>query len=210
MTSKDKATHGVRRGRPGYDQDSVLRIAVQAFNEYGYDATSMGKLAERLGISKSAIYHHVPSKQDLLRLALDQALIPLEAVVSEVGEHDGDADERLEFFLRSTIRILVEQRPYVTLLLRLRGNTELERAAVERRRSIDRKLAELVATAQAEGSVRTDLDSRTTARLMFGMINSVVEWYRDSGPIDGSALEQHAIALVFGGLHDTRAKSSAA
>ncbi len=68
-----------KRGRPGYDQQSVLRIAVDVFNRHGYDATSMGILAENLGISKSAIYHHVPSKGDLLKLALDHALGGLEA-----------------------------------------------------------------------------------------------------------------------------------
>jgi AcrR family transcriptional regulator len=44
-----------KRGRPGYDQRGILEVAVAAFNEYGYDATSIGMLAERLGLSKSAI-----------------------------------------------------------------------------------------------------------------------------------------------------------
>ena len=60
-----------RRGRPGHDQRSVLDLSVEVFNRHGYDATSMGMLAEQLGISKSAIYHHVTSKEHLLRLALD-------------------------------------------------------------------------------------------------------------------------------------------
>ncbi|MEG1445629.1 TetR/AcrR family transcriptional regulator, partial [Glutamicibacter sp.] len=54
MELTDTANRPAKRGRPGYDQETVLRIAVEAFNEYGYDATSMGKLADRLGISKSA------------------------------------------------------------------------------------------------------------------------------------------------------------
>ena len=54
--------NGARRGRPGYDQQGILEVAVAAFNEYGYDATSMGVLADRLGLSKSAIYHHFASK----------------------------------------------------------------------------------------------------------------------------------------------------
>ena len=52
-----------RRGRPGHDQDAVLTAAVRLFNERGYEATSMGDLAERLGITKSSIYHHVTGKQ---------------------------------------------------------------------------------------------------------------------------------------------------
>ena len=76
-----------KRGRPGYDQQSVLLIAVDVFNRHGYDATSMGILAENLGISKSAIYHHVPSKGDLLKLALDHALGGLEAILDQPRGH---------------------------------------------------------------------------------------------------------------------------
>ena len=118
-----------KRGRPGYDQQSVLLIAVDVFNRHGYDATSMGILAENLGISKSAIYHHVPSKGDLLKLALDHALGGLEAILDEPGATSGAADARLEFVLRQTIAVLVDRLPFVTLLLRLRGNTDIERNA---------------------------------------------------------------------------------
>ena len=48
-----------RRGRPGHDQGAVLTAAVRLFNARGYEATSMGDLAEELGITKSSIYHHV-------------------------------------------------------------------------------------------------------------------------------------------------------
>jgi AcrR family transcriptional regulator len=51
-----------RRGRPGHSLESLLAVSVAVFNERGYDATSMEDLAARLGITKSAIYHHVPSK----------------------------------------------------------------------------------------------------------------------------------------------------
>lgn len=201
MPATETVNYSAKRGRPGYDQDSVLTIAVELFNLHGYEATSMGKLADRLGISKSAIYHHVPSKEDLLRLALDEALIPLESVVEDEHTHGRTADERLEYFLRATFRILIAKRPYVTLLLRLRGNTELERAALERRRAVDRKVAELVTLAQSEGTLRGDLEPRATARLLFGMINSVVDWFREAGPITAATLEQHAISMVFDGLH---------
>ena len=63
-----------RRGRPCHSLDSLLDTAVAVFIERGYEATSMDELAARLGVTKSAIYHHVPSKVELLRLALDRAL----------------------------------------------------------------------------------------------------------------------------------------
>src|SRR4029078_9362911 len=48
-----------RRGRPGYDQATVVRRAVDLFNRQGYDATSVGDIAKEVGVSQSAIYHHV-------------------------------------------------------------------------------------------------------------------------------------------------------
>ena len=130
-----------KRGRPGYDQQSVLRIAVDVFNRHGYEATSMGILAENLGISKSAIYHHVPSKEDLLRLALEEALGGLEGILAEPGA--SDRRRRCPAGIRAprTVAVLAERLPFVTLLLRLRGNTEMERDALARRRNFDHRVA---------------------------------------------------------------------
>ena len=81
-----------RRGRPGYDLESLLAVAVEVFNERGYDGTSMEDLSRRLGIAKSAIYHHVTGKEELLRLALDRALGGLFAVADARAGGAGAGD----------------------------------------------------------------------------------------------------------------------
>src|SRR4029077_10026872 len=129
-------------GRPGYDLESLLAVAVAVFNERGYDGTSMEDLSRRLGISKSSIYHHVQSKEELLALALDRALDGLFSVVEQVtggatdqvggtAERQGPAPaiERLEELVRGSVSVLADRLPYVTLLLRARGNTPTERKA---------------------------------------------------------------------------------
>lgn len=188
------------KARSNHDQESILLGAVEVFNRHGYDATSMGLLAENLGITKSAIYHHVPSKEYLLELALDRALGGLEAVLADPLATTGPPVSRLDFVLRAATEVLTEQLPYVTLLLRLRGNTELERAALERRRAFNRAVAELVDEAQADGAIRTDVDSRTITRLLFGMINSLVDWYRPDGPVTAETAADDIIAVAFGGI----------
>jgi AcrR family transcriptional regulator len=190
----------LRRGRPGYDQQGILAIAVAAFNEYGYDATSMGVLADRLGLSKSAIYHHFASKDEILDRALDQALSSLERVIDEAEASGGSAADRLDHVLRGAVRVLVAELPSVTLLLRVRGNTEVERRALARRRAFDRRVTELVSAAQAEGTLRSDIDVRVVERLLFGMINSIVEWYRPGGREDAARLADDVIALALDGL----------
>ena len=189
-----------RAGRDPYDLPAVLDIAVAAFNDFGYEATSMGILAERLGTSKSAIYYHVSGKEDLLRLALDRALSGLEGLLALEGATTGHADERLRFVLRGAVRVLVDELPYVTLLLRLRGNTEVERQALARRREFDHVVAGLVDEARQEGTMRADVDARTTTRLLFGMINSIVEWYRPGGPITPDELAEDVLTVAFDGL----------
>ena len=193
-----------RRGRPGYDRQGVLEVAVRAFNEYGYDATSMGTLAARLGLSKSAIYHHFPSKDHLLEAALDEALGGLEGVLTEPGATSGTPAARLAHVLHRAVEVLVERLPYVTLLLRLRGNTTVERAALDRRREFDRAVAALVLAARDAGELRSDIDPRIAERLMFGMINSIVEWYRPEGPEGASRLADDVLAITVDGLRMTR------
>ena len=189
-----------KRGRPGYDRRGVLEVAVRAFNEFGYDATSMGTLADRLGLSKSAVYHHFPSKEQLLEAALDEALGGLEGVLTEPGATSGSPSSRLRFVLDRAVHVLVERLPYVTLLLRLRGNTPVERAALDRRREFDRAVTGLVTEARDAGELRADIDPRIAERLLFGMINSIVEWYRPGGPEDAERLAADVLAVVEGGL----------
>jgi AcrR family transcriptional regulator len=186
--------------RHNHDQESILLVAVDVFNRHGYDATSMGVLAENLGITKSAIYHHVPSKEHLLELALDRALGNLEAILDDPLASTGAAVDRLLFVLRSATGVLTDQLPFVTLLLRLRGNTDIERAALERRRAFNRAIAELVDEARADGDIRSDLDPRTTTRLLFGMIGSVVDWYRPDGPVSAAKVADDVVAVAFGGV----------
>ncbi|MGZ4566683.1 MAG: TetR/AcrR family transcriptional regulator [Blastococcus sp.] len=189
-----------RRGRPGHSLDSLLTAAVAAFNERGYEATTMDELAARLGLSKSALYHHVSGKGELLRIALDRALDALFAVTREPGATTGPAIGRLEHVVRGSVRVLTTELPYVTLLLRVRGNSAVERDALERRREFDRIVSDLVAAAAREGSVRDDVDPAVIGRLLFGTVNSLTEWYRPGGALSGDDLADALVRSAFDGL----------
>jgi AcrR family transcriptional regulator len=189
----------VRRGRPGYDLESLLAVVVRVFNERGYDGTSMEDLSRALGISKSSIYYHVDSKEDLLSLALDRALDGLFAVAAEVSASDRPAIDRLEQLVRGSVQVLADRLPYVTLLLRARGNTAVERRALARRREFDQIVADLVAEAERDGDIRPDVDPAVTARLLFGLVNSLTEWYRADQRASGEIADA-VCAVAFDGL----------
>ncbi len=190
-----------RRGRPGYDQETVLRRAVDLFNRRGYDATSMSDLATELGLSKSALYHHVPSKAALLQQALDEALDALErALDAAISDPGASAYDRLRAAVRGSVTVLVGHLPAVTLLLRVRGNGPVEAEALRRRRAVDERLAELVSQAAREGSLRGDLPPDLTSRLLFGTVNSLAEWVRPDGRYDAEVLADAVTTLAFDGL----------
>jgi AcrR family transcriptional regulator len=218
-----------RRGRPGYDLESLLAVAVTVFNERGYDGTSMEDLSRRLGISKSSIYYHVDSKEQLLALALDRALDGLFAVADEVLAAAGTpAIELLELLVRGSVSVLAEQLPCVTLLVRARGNTAVEQRALARRREFDTIVADLVGQAERDGDIRPDVDPAITARLLFGLVNSLVEWYQPErhgaagasaagasaagpgGAVSAAELADAVCAVAFDGLRVRRAEAAPA
>jgi AcrR family transcriptional regulator len=160
----------------------------------------MEDLSRKLGITKSAIYHHVDSKQDLLRLATGRALDALFTEVDRLAQVEGRAIDRLEHLVRGSVLVLASNLPLVTLLLRVRGNTKVEREALARRREFDRLVAGLVAEAAAEGDLRSDIDPAVTARLLFGLVNSLIEWYRPRGTAAADQLADTVTAVAFDGL----------
>jgi hypothetical protein len=98
------------------------------------------------------------------------------------------------------VLLLVAELPFVTLLLRVRGNTKAERSALARRRSFDAAVADLVTQARDAGDLRPDVDPALAARLLYGMINSVVEWYRPRGANRPGDLAEVIVAVAFDGL----------
>jgi AcrR family transcriptional regulator len=185
--------------RAQYDVQRLLAVAVTVFIERGYDGTSMEDLARAAGITKSSIYHHVESKEQLLRLAVDRALEALFAVTEEEGVSQGRAIVRLGYVLGRVVEVLCAELPYVTLLLRVRGNTETERWALERRREFDRFVRGIVVEAAADGDLRADLSPALVERLALGMINSITEWYHP-GRVDIGELKATVVTIVGAGL----------
>lgn len=188
--------------RDTYTPETLLAVAVEVFLERGYDGTSMEHLSRAAGISKSSIYHHVRGKEELLHRAVSRALDGLFGVLDAPAARTGRAVDRLEAVARGTTAVLTSELPYVTLLLRVRGNTETERWAMERRRDFDARVAALLKEAVADGDLRADVDVRLATRLLFGMINSIAEWYRPraGNAHDDAEVAAAVVTLAFAGL----------
>ncbi len=95
----------------------------------------------------------------------------------------GRAVDRLRYIVRRQVEVLQAELPYVTLLLRVRGNTETERWALDRRRDLRRRDRRAgPGGGRRPGQVRADVDPAVAARLISGTVNSIVEWYRPGRP----------------------------
>ncbi|WP_224393106.1 TetR/AcrR family transcriptional regulator [Pseudonocardia sp. ICBG1293] len=188
-----------RARRPSGGRDALLETAVGEFIDRGYDATSMEDLSRAAGITKSSFYHHFAGKEALLRAALERAVDGLFGVLELPEARTGSPAARLRVIVAAQVGVLMAELPYVTLLLRVRGNTETERWALERRRSFDAAVRTMVSEAVDAGEVRSDVDPALAARLLSGAINSIVEWYRPGRP--GTAtLPQDVVRAAFVGI----------
>ncbi|NJC55453.1 TetR/AcrR family transcriptional regulator [Brevibacterium marinum] len=190
-----------RRGRPGYDRETLINKATEVFVSRGYDGTSMDTAARELGITKSAIYHHVKSKEELLHLAINRGISALDSAIEDESQRSGlNALERLRAAVHASVVILIEYHHSVTLLLRVRGNSAVEIEALDQRRKIDDKIRALVAEAIDEGGLRSDFTPGLITRLLFGMVNSITEWYRPSYPVDPGTIADAVTSMAFNGL----------
>jgi AcrR family transcriptional regulator len=185
--------------RKPYDIDSLTDIALRVFADRGYDGASMDDVARAAGITKASIYHHVSGKEALLERGLGRALDALFAILDEPGAREGPAVVRLRHIVERVADTTLNLLPELTVLFRIHGTSKSERNAVERRRAFDRLVTGIITQAQRDGDVRGDIDPRLTARLIFGMSNSVVEWYR-SGSLSRAAIARAVVAIAFDGI----------
>jgi AcrR family transcriptional regulator len=176
--------------------ESLTDVAVAVFSTRGYDATRMEHIARAANISKSSLYHHVANKEELLGHALRRAVGELTAILSEPGAEEGTPSARLEYVLRRTVETELQYLPEVSLLIRVRGNTAVEREALEERRRFQDRLAGLVTQAQAAGEIGAAIDAALFIRLALGMSNSLVDWYRPDGTWSARQIADAVIELV--------------
>ncbi|MGD1066875.1 MAG: TetR/AcrR family transcriptional regulator [Vulcanimicrobiaceae bacterium] len=186
--------------RRPYDIDTLTDVALRVFAERGYDGASMDDVARAAGITKASIYHHVSGKEALLERGLSRALDALFAILAEPDTQGGRALARLRLIVTRVAETTLRLLPELTVLFRARGTSKSERTALERRREFDRVVTDLVRAAQREGDLRADLDPRLVVRLVFGMSNSVVEWYRPGGMLGAEHVTATVVGMVFEGI----------
>ena len=72
---------GGRRAR-GDTRERIQAVALELFAEHGYEKTSLREIAERLGVTKAALYYHFKSKEDIVRSFTEDYVTDLDALIA--------------------------------------------------------------------------------------------------------------------------------
>jgi AcrR family transcriptional regulator len=169
-------------------RDELTRQAARLFAEKGYHGTSVGDLAEAMGVQKGSLYAHIESKADLLWEVAREGAQAFHAALDAVPEA-GRAVERIRLALRAHLRVVAEQLDVATVFVREWRYLEGERrdAFLSERRRYEERFRALFREARDLGELRTDLDEATAVLLTLSAANWAYTWLRPGADTDGLA-----------------------
>jgi AcrR family transcriptional regulator len=81
-------------------RNHIQAVALELFAERGYDGTSLREIAERLGVTKAALYYHYRSKEEILTSVIEEFLANLEALLGWAQQRRADSALRNEVLRR--------------------------------------------------------------------------------------------------------------
>jgi TetR/AcrR family transcriptional regulator, cholesterol catabolism regulator len=180
-------------------KSELTRQAARLFAEKGYHGTSIGDLAEAMGVQKGSLYAHIESKADLLWEVARDGAAAFHAALDAVPD-DLPATEKIRLALRSHLGVVAEQLDVATVFIREWRYLDGERREAflsERRRYEDRFRA-LFREGRELGGLRTDLDDATATLLALSAANWAYTWLRPGADTD--ELADRFFALLLDGM----------
>jgi TetR/AcrR family transcriptional regulator, cholesterol catabolism regulator len=180
-------------------RSELTRTAARLFAEKGYHGTSIGDLAEAMGVQKGSLYAHIASKQDLLYEATREGAQAFHAALDAVPD-DVPATDRIRLALRGHLRVVAEQLDVATVFTREWRYLEGERALefLSERRRYEERIRQLFREGRETGDLRTDLDDGAAALLVLSAANWAYTWLRPGADTD--ALADRFFALLLDGI----------
>jgi AcrR family transcriptional regulator len=87
-------------GRRSDTRERIQQVALDLFVEQGYEKTSLREIAERLEVTKAALYYHFRTKEDIVASLLDDLAASLDEVLAWAGGQEDPAQTREELVRR--------------------------------------------------------------------------------------------------------------
>jgi AcrR family transcriptional regulator len=177
-------------------REELTRTAARLFAERGFHGTSMGDLAEAMGVQKGSLYSLTGSKQELLRETLRQGAGEFHAALDAVPD-DAPAVDRIRLALKGHLHVVSEQLEVATVFTRewryLEGSARDE--FVAERRRYEERVRMLFREGVERGELRSDLDVGAAALLVLSAANWAYTWLTPGRDTDELADRFAAILL---------------
>jgi AcrR family transcriptional regulator len=158
-------------------RNELTRQAARLFAEKGYHGTSIGEIAEALGVQKGSLYAHIDSKQDLLYETMAAGARAFHAGLDAISDELRPV-EKIRLALRSHLRVVADQLDVATVFVqewRYLDDERREEILAERRR-YEERIRALFREGRELGELRSDLDDATAALLALSAANWAYTW----------------------------------
>ncbi len=166
-----------------------MAIAIDCFARYGYQGTSIERLATAAGVTKGALYYHFRDKEQLLFEAVQDRIAEFEQLVVGSVKHVTNPAQALAEIARIWVHIALKnnlRRFILTLMVEaLDTNPKLSEAFRGILRRFRSYLTGIVQLGQDQGVFRRDVDPRLAAALFAGgVIGAELQHYQDPERVD--------------------------
>ena len=186
-------------------REVLLREAAASFNRRGYHGTSLTEIANKLGVTKAALYTYVPSKEELLYYCHDAAMDSAIESLHKAQASAGTGLQRLTLTLRHYLEMMLGQEGgYVVLLEENAMKPAHVRAIVKRRDQFEQGLREFVVEGIADGSI-VRCNPKLAIFMMMGALNWGRKWYRPNGSWSGAQIARALTEMLERSLSSTPA-----
>ncbi|MEO6512124.1 MAG: TetR/AcrR family transcriptional regulator [Nocardioides sp.] len=176
----------------------ILEAALEAFAEKGYHGTTTRQLATRSGLSVPGIYHHYPSKQDIL---FDLMMVIIEELLDRsrraLASSAEDPRSQFDALVESLLRFhMFRARGAIVSTSELRSLEPENRAAYVARRDEQQRMLDKIILAGVEGQNFTTQYPADASRAIASMCVGVANWYRPDGAFSVETLLEHYLSIA--------------
>src|SRR6202020_18082 len=96
----DDGTDQLPRRARGDTRERIQGVALELFAEHGYEKTSLREIAERLGVTKAALYYYFKSKEDIVRSLIEDYVAELDDLIAWAQAQPRSSATRAEIVRR--------------------------------------------------------------------------------------------------------------